>query len=176
MIGNVWLLPSTTRSSFFKVLVCSEVLDQCEKDGREAAAIAVRGACATLTRICPAKKSPGRTPAPAGISSKSIEGKGLKMNRYRFSLLLETSGGAWAIGAYLTLDCFDDSDTVKRTCKILFEDACIRGGFDVALSRNDDCASILSSGPDDSLNVPDCPDFNAAVDIFQADLERACVE
>lgn len=67
------------------------------------------------------------------------------------------------------------ADVVERTCAILFEDACIRGSFDIASSQNDDCASILLNGPDESAEAPGCPDFDAAIDIFNSVLERACI-
>lgn len=68
------------------------------------------------------------------------------------------------------------SAVTQRTCDILFEDACIRSGFDIALARGDDCASILINGPDTSRAVPECPDFSAASTIFESTLEQACVE
>lgn len=66
------------------------------------------------------------------------------------------------------------ADVTERTCTILFEDACIRRGYDLALSGGGNCAKILTYGPDESANDPNCPDYNAALRIFRRTLDGAC--
>lgn len=69
-----------------------------------------------------------------------------------------------------------DADLLERNCDVLYKDACVRSGFDIAIDGDDDCSKILRFGPDLSGNAPECESYSAAVDIYQSTLEGICGE
>ncbi|GMH45235.1 hypothetical protein BSKO_13192 [Bryopsis sp. KO-2023] len=115
----------------------NDFLDDCEKKGREAGSFAVRGACSTLTSLCPPPTEEDKTDFQARTSAQ-----------------LQISGVA------------------ERTCKVLFENQCQSAAFD-AVSNDAVCNDILTYGPGGG-GVESCPDFSAALTIFESQLEKLC--
>lgn len=125
-----------------------EILDECEKKGTATGAFTSRGACSTLISKCP--------PPPVIAAKRLSDARSSKTPAY--------------------VDKLSEAVRARRekTCKKLFENSCIRGGFDKALEKGGDCARILNEGPHPDRPVAACPDFGAAINIMEKELAALC--
>lgn len=129
--------------------VSEDELDQCEADGKFAAKFAFRGACSTLITKCPPPPpTQKRADEPPPEARSFTEGLSASV-----------------------------VNVFERTCKKLFENNCITGGFENAIAKGDACAQILTYGPGNRFGpTPGCEDFNAAVKIFEKEMKELCTE